>query len=223
MRFMNRTGLCVVALSVVATPVLANIVGIDAVINNYPAFGTGGAFSVTLISEEIAVPSNLKFGKVFDGTAIRDMTFCVEKNVHFTPGAQYEATVDNTILSGAANLVLTQTTKNLFAQYVMGGLASYVGMDATKNIALQAIFWNEQDNIALPGGAVGAEVANILASYNSDNGYAKYVKVLNLWTQPTSYEGDKQSHLVLAVPAPGALLIAVLGLTLVGWVKRRLF
>lgn len=202
-----------------AATAYAGMVGFDARLTG--GYGNGGAFNVELAAEENAVPSCLRFGDVGGNKT----TFCVE-SVTFTTNVWYEASVDSTILNGGQNAVLnlTSTTRNLFAQYAMGSLDTHVGTNTDRNRALQWIFWNEQapDLVFTLTTNQTDERDYILANYNTDNGWASHVKVLNLWTQPTTYTGDKQSHLVVCIPAPAAALLGLLGLGAAGWVKRRI-
>jgi len=187
-------------------------------------FGLGGAFTVEL---QPAAPW-LKFGQI--GTPLKDATFCVEETV-FTPGVWYNWTVDDTILNAASSLsVIDPMTKNLFAEYVFGTtklngltLAQHVNTDATLNKALQDLFWDLQGvgNDNGSSTAANSDYDVIKTTWGSTNNlYALGVKAFNLW-EGAAYSSDKQSHLVW-VPAPGAALLGLFGLSIVGWVKRRL-
>lgn len=230
--------------AVAASPALAGITGFQANLASN-GFGNGGAFNVTLRNNNPAnlveagapnnpayygtVPTNILFGT----QAGKMTTFCVE-NVTFVPGTWYAASIDDTIQNGGGSNpdTLTSLTKSLFAEYVLGTttayggqtLAQYVALNSTRNQALQNIFWGEQGTGLSNGGdAVATEVANILAGWGSANNIQQNtVKVLNLWGGPNPYQGDKQSHLVMVVPVPGAAVLCFMGLGLVGWVKRRL-
>lgn len=218
----TATRLCVVTLLCIlsASPAIAGM----AKLTQAGSFGQGGAFYVEL---QPAAPW-LKFGQI--GSPLKDATFCVEETIFLT-GTWYTYTVDDTILNATGSTSAIQAmTKNLFAEYVFGTtlysgqtLAQYVGTDATRNKALQDLFWDLQ--------GVGNDNGSSLASGDpydviktnwgsTGNVYAAGVKAFNLW-EGAAYGSDKQSHLVW-VPAPGAALLVLCGLSAVGWVKRRL-
>jgi hypothetical protein len=105
-----------------------------------------------------------------------------------------------------------------------------VGTNTTRNKVLQSIFWDNQGvNDANGYSSSNAVYQYIMTHWSSTNNeLASGVKALNLWSQ-ANYAGDAQSHLVwvkdpgeVIVPAPGAALLAGLGLAAVGWVKRRI-
>jgi hypothetical protein len=140
-------------------------------------------------------------------------TFCVE-NITFSPGTTYYATIDDTVQWGAVPpTTLTSQTKNLYAGYLSG--SSLYADDG----GLQMAIWYFE-------GVTGYDNPDYYTSRDAlidlADTYvpgAENVRVLNLWTGGP-YQGDVQSQLV-QVPAPAAIGLGVLGLALVGWLKRR--
>lgn len=202
--------------------------------------GQGGPFTVQLRDHNAGnaggganpiyfgtVPSSLRFG----GLGLNE-TFCVE-NVVFNPGTWYAASVDQMIMNGGGSNpdTLTQVSKNLYAEFVMGvtqvggqTLAQYLAGNNNRKSALQDIFWAQQGTGLSNGAGNDAEEAYILANWGNSAGvtaYSNLVAVMNLWQLPDPYNGDKQSHLVLVVPVPAAALLGLIGLGAAAWAKRR--
>jgi len=210
MKTMFKLAVVVAALGLLASPALAN----PTVKLNNP-FGAGGAFVLTFSSPQPA----LHFGNL--ASLGGPSTFCVD-SASFDPNKPYYFHVDSTIELGSKTL--TSTTKNLFAAYVFDPtLAAYMTTGTAaqiklKNQSLQEIFWTQQ-GVVEPAQGDLTIIANLLANWGGPNAKAGGVMALNLWKTPT-LTGDVQSQLVW-VPVPGAALLCVIGIGLVGWVKRR--
>jgi hypothetical protein len=202
--------------------------------------GNGGPFTVQLRDHNAGnaggganpiyfgtVPTSLRFG----GLGLNE-TFCIE-NVTFSPGTWYAASVDSTIMNGGGSNpdTLTQVTKNLYAEFVKSvslvsgqSLSQYVAGNNNRKSALQDIFWAQQGTGLSNGTGNDVEEAYILANWGNSAGvtaYSNLVAVMNLWQLPNPYGGDKQSHLVMVVPVPAAVLLGLIGLGTAAWAKRR--
>ena len=182
-----------------------------------------------------------------DGSDLDFQTFCVESRSGtdelFWPGKTYWATVDNSVLYSPdplGTVYLTDDTKKLYAAYVNN--YDYVG-NGYSYIDLQKAIWyslsedddNDKDNPYVK--SLSFDYDQLLIDIANDTDGYQRVKVLNIWgppagdsvtgpasqyvydTNPELY--DRQSQLVMTVPAPGAIILAGLGTSLVGYVRRR--
>lgn len=134
-------------------------------------------------------------------------TFCIERNVNFSPNRTYTATIDDSIIYGGGYPVLQTTTKMIYAAYTNGSLSSYTG-----NYVQNAVWYSQHNS-----GNLGYYFGGDISSYDTA-GYQD-VMALNLWDGSR----DIQSHLVRisAVPAPGAVTLGGIGLAFIGWLKRK--
>jgi hypothetical protein len=151
-------------------------------------------------------------------------TFCTESMV---TGFGGYATIDNMVYwDGTGPKVLSQDLKEVYAIYATQGLAGLGLADtAVSNEIVQAYIWQE-----LGYSGPNTEWQAFFTGHASDFAYldtltstrAGEVYALNTWANSNA-TGDRQSQLILvAVPAPGAALLIGLGLSLVGWIKRRI-
>jgi hypothetical protein len=204
-------------------------------------YGSGGEFQFTAANDGLLYDSLIGATVLPNGDK-QFATFCVEEGEHVYPNTTYSAVINTR--SVFSDQPLTPQTAFLYAQFVqrINEQGSYLNgtVYAGANYDLSnrrsagsagglqnAIWWfmNEggeyNDYARLADWAVNGDNSHSGGGFWQGIGD---VRIMNLWVYDHAGESgyQRQDMLVMSsVPAPAALLLGVLGLGLVGWIKRR--
>jgi hypothetical protein len=200
-----------------------------ATITLYDSYGNsnGGEFR--------AVPSGLSFTPI-DLTGSQSgqfETFCVEKNEYFAFGTAYYVAVSTAAVNGGVGGgnpdPLDPKTAYLYERFATGVLADYTYSVADGGVAraasadaLQHVIWFIEDEE--PKAWTDGDNSLMDKYYQDTLTHAGStigdVRVLNLWGDASLATSPAQDQLVLT-PEPATTLLAVIGMGLLGWTRRR--
>lgn len=224
-------GLCFVV-GMLAGPSMAdlNVTGLGYGMTN--SYGLrGGEFKVSVDAPvwDPILGVNLNLGSF--------KTFCVEyaETLSIPTGGPYDiklsdAAVYNNIPGNSDPL--SGKTAWLFCEYAHGSIV--IGTNA-QAAAFQNAIWYLEDAFAPMGGdqyygfSTNVEVKGLIDGYLSmvagigDDDPIGCTRVINMWSN--NHVGEyayRKQDLLVCVPAPAAVVLGMLGLGLVGWVKRRM-
>jgi hypothetical protein len=237
MRQINRAFLVLSVMAAFTAPAFANFGGgafrwgggtFDAVAQislSWNGANEGGPFSVNLVSGSLD-PS--KYSAVTAPASNVYSTFCIEHDQHFSPGGTYWVSIDDRAYSGGAGASgkqVNDVTEWIYDGYLNGNPSGWSHADISK-----AIWWAQGQSAGVKNGVADAALAALGYNASSTFGAADHTFALNLWNGfrevtengVTSWvaDTDAQSQLITmdpsntppAVPAPGAVLLAVVGL-----------
>jgi hypothetical protein len=239
---MKKAIIMLAAMVLLAVPafadVAAGLVDVTRVTGYYS--GNGGEFtldnSAFLDTSAYSTATKNKAGPPFSF-----QTFCIETNEYIMPPYTARVVISDTAVNESTGLVglpgsgshavlgskpkgdnLSPLTAYLYTKFAQGTLSNYIWTPgvgrSTSAAALQNAIWyiEEEPGILLASGQATTWYNEaVTANWTGIGG----VRVLNLYDPDTGVRAQDQLYLV---PAPAAIGLGLIGLALVGWVKRRL-
>ncbi|MEN6337959.1 MAG: hypothetical protein ABFE01_27205 [Phycisphaerales bacterium] len=196
-----------------------------------------GTYPPSLVSGEFRLTPNAELGEQL-GSMAAFQSFCVERNASISVNTTYAAFVnDESVYGGGLTAgelpgpqggdMLSPETAYLYTQYRKNALVGYdMGAGRVGSAtALQAAIWYLEGEYVTDAAHDYAAFNDLTKQFIADAQNCGWsdtgpVAILNLT------DGEKNPYqdmlaLTASVPAPGAVVLSGLGLSLVGWLKRR--
>jgi hypothetical protein len=159
-----------------------------------------------------------EFSMFVNGSVTSFITFCLQRTEYIAFGREFLVRSVTTYADDlGGNDYISSKTAWLYTQARNGTLAGYSHTQAAANLLQNAIWYFENEiKLASPSSNIFVRLANQAV----DNGFSGIgnVRVVNLFL-PNGQRA--QDQLILAVPGPTSLIVAISGLTALALMRRR--